>query len=144
MPKLLVFAPCEKVIIDTENNASVITILQEVSLDVQIADKLPDAAVPITWYVFALWMRQSEEEVGRRFEESCDLIIPGGKTIAIARNTFTMPERSHRSVVKVLGFPIFRTPGEAELKLSIREAEGGESREVASFPLLLNHQPPDT
>lgn len=144
MPKLLVFAPCQKVIIDQENNSSIITILQEVALDMRIAAKLPpEAAAPLVWEIFALWKRESEAEADTEYEQSCDLVLPDGQIAVPSRSIFRLTGPSHRSITKILGFPIFRTPGEAQLRLHLRESGVGDPREVASFPLLLKHLSPD-
>lgn len=144
LPKLLVFAACEKVIIDQENNASIITILQEITLDIQIAAKLPAGAVaPKSWDIFALWKRESSEDENTQYEQSCDLVLPDGAVEVPSRSTFRITGSSHRSITRVVGFPIFRTPGEAQLRLYLRESEGGAPHEIASFPLLLKHLPAD-
>lgn len=131
-------------IVDQDNNASIITILQEITLDMRIAEKLPrEASAPLAWEIFALWKRESEEDANIQYEQSCDLVLPDGQVAVPSRSTFRLTGPSHRSIVRVLGFPIFRTPGEAQLRLHLRAAEGGEPREVASFPLLLKHLSPE-
>src|SRR5438046_2985316 len=70
MAKLLIFAPCEKVIISAEENAtSLISILQ--GFDVPMQPPVGQTAIaPVAWYVFSLWEREVEDGLGdhQRFE----------------------------------------------------------------------------
>jgi hypothetical protein len=137
MPKLLLFAPCEKIIIERESNtASLITILQDVTVSIPPDAQLPEkAAVPLRWYVFTVWHKQPDEE-GKRFAQEIDLCGPDGNIIVSATSQFEMTDQSyHRVPTFFPSFPIWQF-GWHTLKLYLREdKEGEEKREVASFPL---------
>ena len=94
MPRLLLFAPCERVIINTEdNNVTLMTVLSEigVSWPSSAMDKLRDTPRLLTrWQVIASWLREPGDE-GREFEQICELVMPdGSKAGEPARATFTM------------------------------------------------------
>ena len=59
MPKLLMFAPCEKVIIDQFNNPTLVSILQQWAPDQR--DIPENAFAPQRWDVFTLWYRLAED-----------------------------------------------------------------------------------
>jgi hypothetical protein len=137
MPKLLLFAPCEKVIIDRESGtASLITILQDVTISIPSDAQLPEkAAVPLRWYVFTVWHKQPGEE-GKRFAQEIELRGPDGSSTVSATSQFEMADQSYHRVTSFFpSFPIWQSGWHA-LKLYLREdKEGEEKREVASFPL---------
>jgi hypothetical protein len=137
MPKLLLFAPCEKVIIDRESGtASLITILQDVTVSIPPDVQLPEkAAVPLRWYVFTVWHKQPGEE-GKRFAQEIELSGPDGSSIFSATSQFEMADQSYHRVTSLFSsFPVWQS-GWHTLKLYLSEnKEGEERREVASFPL---------
>jgi hypothetical protein len=65
MLKLIMFAPCEKVIVNkSDNTTPLITLLERVSIVISesVEGKLPaDAAIPFRWTAFAL-LRSEENE----------------------------------------------------------------------------------
>src|SRR5690242_17980914 len=111
MPRLLMFAPCEKVITATEDNgASLISILQ--GFDVPVAPPKDSKAIaPITWYAFSLW--EAIEEEPERFAQRVQLLAPKDSEVLF---TVEMPivtpnnadKRFHRHAIKNQGFPIPR------------------------------------
>jgi hypothetical protein len=148
LPKLLAFLPCEKVIIDQDNNPSLISVLQEISLNARVAEGLPGGAFgPLIWHTFTLWGRDNAEALDTQFEESSDLLLPDGQIAVPSRSIFQFEGPSHQSIHKIMGFPLFRSPGEGELRLFLRQIREGEEseerRQVASFPLRLKHHSSD-
>jgi hypothetical protein len=142
LPSLLVFAPCEKIIIDQDNNPSLIAILQEISLDSRVASKAPGGALAaLPWQIFALWARSPDDDAATIYEQACDLLLPDGQVVVPSRTTFQIEGPSHRNITKVIGFPVFATPGEGQLRLYLRtvDEEAAEPRLIASFPLRLKH-----
>src|SRR5712691_4610155 len=89
MPKLLLFAPCEKVIIaQYGNTASLITILQELTVSVPPDVQIPaDAKVPVQWYGFSLWQKQPGDE-GKRYEQQIEFADPDGGIVVSASYQF--------------------------------------------------------
>lgn len=138
LPKLLMFAPCEKVIIDQNNNSSVISILQDLQVEVGPTELPQDAAVPMRWDVFTLWLREASDE-GRKFEQICELLTPDGKRATGGTISFEMTMSMQRNVMTLMGFPLVPSGGQYLLRLSLKEAgEDRERREVAEFPILLS------
>lgn len=137
MPKLLMFAPCEKVLIDQNNNPSMISIFQELHVELTPADLPEGAAIPIRWDVFTLWLREVSDK-GKRFEQICELLTPDGKKAAGGSINFEMATDTHRNVMTLMGFPLIPSGGQYLLRLSLKEAgENQEQRELAVFPITL-------
>jgi hypothetical protein len=81
MPKLLIFAPGEKVIIDkTDNTVSIIGILGGFNVTTLGEENVvPEgAALPLRWSVLALW-GMGTNDVGKVFEQRLQLLTPGGE-----------------------------------------------------------------
>lgn len=139
MPKLLLFAPCQKAIIDQhENTASLIAVIE--TLTVPIGDPIADnAQIPLSWVIVSLWSHELGEE-DKSFEQRTEVILPNGDSVLNAVISFQPIQPYHRNIVTVFGYPIAQS-GKHTLRLSIRES--GESNPwvvVAEFPILVEHR----
>jgi len=133
MPKLLVFAPCEKVLIDQRNNVTLISILQEWQPQIR---ELPEKAVaPQQWEIFTLWHRL-EEDGDKEFVQRCELTTDLGEKAISADISFRLTAPTHRNTITVLGLPI--NPGRYALALFLFEKGAEKDRQlIATFPLLV-------
>jgi hypothetical protein len=132
MPKLLVFAPCEKVIVSEGDGASsLISIVQGFTAEAPLPSG-NNLALPLVWYIYALWENTGDGN-GTQLVE---LLPPSGPPkLAIQAEVTTEPgRRFFRAVTRVTGLPIGGA-GDHVLRLSFR-ADGEESyRELARFPI---------
>ncbi len=151
MPKLLVFAPCEKVIISQdENNPTLIAILTAFTLQTD-AESLKKAIgestsadagiamVPLRWSVFCLWQREPSDGE-QEFTQTIDIEAPGGDRVIIShRNTFsfTPAANTHRINLNFPGFPVGE-PGVYTIRLSL------DSKPIADYALELKLAPQTT
>jgi len=133
MPKLLLFAPCERVAIDQQNNPTLISILQQWPAP---SEEIPEKAfAPQRWDIFALWYRTPEDE-GKEFVQICELINASGQKALSAQIEFQMTAPTHRNIISALGLPV--NPGHYELTLYLSEKGAEKERErLATFPLLV-------
>ena len=75
MLKLLIYAPCEKVIVANDETVSVISLMESIS--VNIGGEMPaDALAPIRWSVLSLWKRDQEIQEPIDIEERTDVLRP--------------------------------------------------------------------
>lgn len=142
MPKLLLFAPCEKVIIaHDENTVSLITVLQTLQFAVEDVGGIPEkASAPIRWFVFSMW-QATPEEIGKSFEQRVELLLPDGTVGLKNDSTFTFAEGKpfHRMNIGFLKFPISKT-GQCSLKLSLKNERKNTWEEYARFPMEIQHR----
>ena len=143
MPKLLVFAPCEKAIIDEQDNAAcLITLIESFTIDVPEGIEVPGyASLPIAWCIFALW-EKTEGDDSRIFEQRAELTMPGGRKAAdvVASLAFDPKRRRHRWITNVRGFPLSPS-GACTLKLSLREVGQNTWQDVADYPIYVGRRP---
>jgi hypothetical protein len=140
MPKLLLFAPCEKVIIADDGTTSMITILERINISIPASTELvEDAAIAMRWDVFALWQKEPQDE-GKTYQARFTLTTPKGKEQAEGSITleFAPDKEKFRAVFKSTGFPI--ADGVCVLRLLLREAYIEEWLEMAQYPLLVTRQ----
>ena len=144
MPRLLLFAPCERVIIGDDGTASLITLLETLRLNVEQGAALPDEdkdlAVPFTWHALALWTREETDKDGPSYNLKLQLVMPNGATpIELETHlAFGEGKPNHRSVFKVVGFPIARASGVAMARLLIKPIGSVDNwEEAATFPVLM-------
>jgi hypothetical protein len=137
MPKLLIFAPCEKVIVAQDNTLSMVTILEELKVQVPKDKPVPpNASFPMKWAVLTMWQRQEGEE-DKEFEEKCDLLSEEGKNLITATSNFKFAKRFHRVLIQMIGFPL--QPGQCKIKIYLRETVAtSEWKEIAEYPLRLD------
>jgi hypothetical protein len=139
MPKLLIFAACEKVILDKEHNAaSLISVLQ--TIRVAAPGKLSGRLVPLplNWRVFTCWEREPSEE-GKSYNQHVQLTAPDGTIRVESFNLLEFKQRFQRATIKVAGFPIDQ-PGDYVLRLFLSEAgKSDEERQIATYPLTVVH-----
>ncbi|MBI3653316.1 MAG: hypothetical protein HY231_19985 [Acidobacteria bacterium] len=142
MLKLLVFAPCEKVIIAEDKTSSVITFLEVVNISIspeQVAELEPDTGVPFAWYVFSLWHKETDEDIGN-YMQRIRLILPDNKIAVDVDSPFeiTSQFRNARLHVRINGFPIPKISGDCKLKVFLRKADSQDDwQEVGEYPIIV-------
>jgi hypothetical protein len=142
MLELLVFAPCEKIIIDDDDKLTSMIVLME-AVDIRKPDDFPpDAVVPMSWNILCLWHRPREVEAEIRYEQRIDLLRPDGEVVGNSEVSFVVGNkfRNFRNKVRMNGFPV-GVEGECRIKLFLREAgESIEWREMATYPIVVRHK----
>jgi hypothetical protein len=136
MPKLLLFAPCDKAIIDTETNmVSLVAVIESIQFarapNVQVP---PNAMLPIKWDIVTCWEREPEDH-GVEFRQRIRLIVPDNQSLFENEATWQFETLLHRTVAHIYGFP-FTAPGLCRLNLSLLRPNQ-EWIEIASFPIQL-------
>jgi hypothetical protein len=144
MPRLLLFAPVQKIILDRdENTLSLIGFIEMLTLPpVSVEAPAPpeDAISPMQWAVSAIWL-QTDEDEGKQYEQRVRLIKPNGGMTVDGLTPFRMTHRTLRNNVRVNGFPV--TPeGDYTLTLELREADG-EWMMITDYPIRLQRAQPE-
>jgi hypothetical protein len=148
MPRLILFAPCEKVIVDENlHTTSLIVLLEALNIAVPESeqDKIPkDAVIPFSWHVIALW-RHTPEDEGKKLEGRFEVFLPTGETLGIKGTMdidFQPGKPNFRNVVNILGFPLhpLLKTDECIFKLFFREkGDENEWQFAADFPVIIVH-----
>jgi|SRR5687767_2733510 len=145
MPNLLIFLPCEKVIISSrseggDNSASVIAVLEGLHFTKEPPPLRKDddvTGIPMQWAIFTLWEHGPGEE-GSEFEQICTLDSPNGKELLRASIKFRFTKLRNRNTITIVGMPI-DGPGKYNLRLFLADAKTPEILiEKASFPILIS------
>lgn len=140
MPKLQLFAPCERVIIEEgANTVSLIALVQDINVH-HDPSKIPaDALGPLRWYVLTVWASQPEDS-GHTFEQRIALTDPAGKTRIETVTKMDLSKDTLRTVGAFDNFPIGQE-GVCTLDLSLkRDAE--DFIHVADYPLKVVYHAP--
>ena len=150
MPKLMAFVACEKVIIDQDNNVSLITLLQELKSQIpeSVTKEIPPGVktmAAIKWVAFSMWVKASDDENEKEYQQRVALVDPSGESTGIegaAPFKFGSDKTSMRASVNVLGFPIYAT-GRYTLRLWMHEKGQPESPEpIAEYPIVVKREQP--
>ena|SRR5579862_5253096 len=122
MLKILTFAVCEKIIIDDNNNASLVVLMQNIhgSLIGKKDVEIPKNAIsPQAWAVYAIWTA-AQEDIGKSFVQTVQVFWPDKSEFKRAEVPFTVTERTHQNRINVIGFPIGQ-PGTVIVRLWLEE-----------------------
>lgn len=141
MPRLLMFVPCERVIIGQgDNSLSLINVLQNIQVNRPSAGltEIPaNAAIPMQWAIVTVWLKEREDE-GIGYTQRVALISPTERILIESITGFAMEKEAHRIANNIVGFPIGES-GPHVLKLWLRAGESRDWREIASFPVVIAH-----
>lgn len=142
MLKLLVFAPCQKVIVGEDDHLTSMIALME-SVTVQVRGELPaDAIVPLPWSVLTLWRREEDLPTPKIYEQRLEVFRPDGERAAHALSTFNVSNvhNNFRNVIVMNAFPAGKS-GWCSLKLFLREAgDQNQWTECSDYPLEIIHE----
>jgi len=139
MPKILIFAPCDKVIVsEQDNTTSLISLIEAFTIGISEDAEVPeDASIPLKWHILALWERLEGEE-GKNFEQRTQFILPNGREGLGGTMTldFKPESKRFRAVSIILGFPVSPS-GACVLKLSVREVGQEDWQDVADYSIYI-------
>lgn len=141
MPKLLVFAPCEKIIMDENKNPSLIVILENINLrkPTDGSEIQKNAVTPREWAVFTRWT-VSDEEAVKPLVQVLQVLWPNKDEFTQSR--VDLPKENNRTKqvnMKFLGTPIGQ-PGEITINLWL-ELDSKRISEVHSTSITVKHLP---
>jgi hypothetical protein len=139
MPKLIILAACERVLIDRVSALpSLINIFQRMNIQLQDAPLPENAVSPARWAIFALW-RHSPEERNIEFTQRTEVIGPSGVKFAEMTTMFKITETDDlqsKNYIELLGLPIY-TEGFLKVRVwleGIPDTEG-------EYQFLIKHVP---
>lgn len=139
MIKLLLFAPCEKVIVGEGGQSSAIGIVEQVSVGV-VTTLQAESMVPFRWNILTLWHREQEIDNPIKYQSRMIVLRPDGVQAMQADVEFEVSNQfaNFRQVADIPFFPA-GLPGPYLLKLFLRK-EGEEEQEITSFPITVVHK----
>jgi hypothetical protein len=140
MPRLVLFAPCTKVIVSADDQTvSLVSLLDGVSIPAPDPSRDEGSATtPLAWEYVALWAREHGDD-GQSFEQRLDVLTPDRRSAADVRHRFEIAARTVRVRASVVGFPV-GIAGECLLRLSYRNAADPDVwQRVAEYPVLVMH-----
>ena len=141
MPKLLLFVPCEKVLVDQQNTVSLISMLQEVNFQVSEAGPSPpaNAKAAMKWDVLTVWAR-TDDDFGKRYEQRFALFDPDGEPTEITTTAPIETEKAtHRNIATIFGFPI-GSAGRYTLKLWLSENGQERPEPIAEYVVTVSRE----
>ena len=133
MPKLLLFAPCSKVIVSADDQTVTLVALVD-GVNAPSGSSVAD----LTWEHLAVWQAGSDD-AGQTFEQMLEIVRPDRTVAAEVRQEFAMHARTLRVRGSVVGFPS-EIEGEYTLRLSVRNVlDGGVWARVTEYPVTVRH-----
>ena len=145
MPKLLIFAPCDRVIVSAQDNTtSIISLIEAFNIEIPEDAALPEGiSIPIKWHVLSIWEKMDGEE-NKKFEQLINIVMPkNGGIISTPAETidFEPNPKRFRMVTMVAGFPV-SPAGELLLKVSVREVGQDAWQEAGEYAIFITRPAP--
>lgn len=144
MLELLVFVPCEKVIISqADNNPTLIEVLHEISIQFARTERSSDAKqilIPFKWSIFTMWrtLDGKPADESKKFSQVIRILSPSGKVILNQLLTFTMEVPVRRVISHVPGFPTSAETGTWQLQVFLYDAGAATPKDpVRTYPLTV-------
>jgi hypothetical protein len=145
MPRLLLFAPCDNVLLSgPSDSVSLIVVINQITFPSELPKPLPEKPhITLRWFVFSQWEFETSE-AGFEFEQKIEL-IGEDKNVPLLENVAAFKAQEgkpvHRMISQLFAFPI-AAAGWYRLHMAIR-AKGGENwRQVGDYPIQLVHAAP--
>jgi hypothetical protein len=142
MPKLLLFVPCERVILGQgDNSVSLIVLIQKLQLNQAQVALLPENSAVFTRIsLFTEWQKAPNDSE-KIFEQKFTFGIVGAKPVVESVMDFKMSGRTQRTVGVLEAFPVVPA-GEYEFSLWLREQGANwPTAPIASWPIEVVHAP---
>lgn len=109
MPRLIIFAVCEKVVIDERSVPSLIGLLRKVAatFNDSVSAVPKDALLPKEWAAYSLWEPESED-TSTSFSQVFQVLWPDGSEYKKQGLPFKFagPAKSHQNTLNIIGFPV--------------------------------------
>ena len=135
MPRLVLLAPCENVIVSNENKISLISLLENLTFTFPANSPVPpNATAPMRWFALTVWEKEASD-AGKEFESYVQI---GPLRSATAKFKFKAP--LHRVIAQIVGFPVVF--GELRLTAFLKEVGVGDFAKVGDYPLTVQNVPP--
>ncbi|MDP9317091.1 MAG: hypothetical protein M3R24_40600 [Chloroflexota bacterium] len=139
MPRLILFVPCDKVLIDQDGRTSLIALWDTVTLGVASNMDVPrELVIPVRWSIVSLWER-TPEDGDTTYEQRTYLRLPDGEIQGETTHTFTMTQRRHQTVANASNFPVGQG-GDLQIVLEIREVGQDEWRPVSEYTITVTYK----
>ncbi len=139
MPRLILFAACEKLIVDQVNVLSLISLMQEINIQIPADAVLPPEVklAPMTWTILSIWEQESGDQ-DKEFEQRIAITLESGEIVTETPIvTFQMKTPQHRNIGMVVGIPI--EPQSYYIRTWLKEKHSLEwGNEVGRYPLKVN------
>ncbi|HUN56479.1 MAG TPA: hypothetical protein VMU41_00050 [Candidatus Binataceae bacterium] len=136
MPKLLLFVPCDKVIVDeTTHSISIVDVLQELHYKLPPGVSVqPKSLLPVKWAALSLWQEEEPADSGLEFEQRLSVENQSGDVLLLNETKWKFEKPNHRIVANAMGLPVARR---LVLKLSYRVIGMPNWLPAGSFPIEL-------
>jgi hypothetical protein len=139
MPKLLILAPCDNVLISGNVDTVSLIVVMTTVMFPKPPENVPLGAVaPMRWFVFTNWAISKEDD-GKSFDQRIRM-VQNEQTYFDSVQQFELASDKihHRMIAALYVFPLV-AEGLCEIKLDLRMRDAETWEEIASYPLLIQH-----
>jgi hypothetical protein len=142
MPRLLLFAPCERVILGQgDNSASLIVVIQQMQFQGSIkeGEDIPkDIGAFARFAIFSQWYK-TEKDNEKTFEQRVTLSFEVGVPSLDVVAEIQMTQRLHRMITNIPVLPLLKK-GEHNLRIFLREkGEKSWGQALADYPIEITY-----
>ena len=136
MPKMVILAVCEKVLVERSGLPSLINVFQRMNIQLQDAPLPENAISPTRWSIFTLWQHEPHE-LGVEFVQKLLVLKPNGEAFEDATTPFKITEADDlqsKNHIDLFGLPI-NDEGFVQVKVWIE----GEEDSAGEYRFYVKH-----
>jgi len=106
VPELMHFVACNEVLLDDNNNPSLISVFIALEVAHNKSEAIdPKTMASRTWTVFTMWLAEAGD-IGKTFTQKLVIETPNGLEFGSNTEVFKMDKAAHTIRTRVAGFPI--------------------------------------
>lgn len=142
MIRLLLFAPCEKIITGEDKRTSLISVLEELTLRGVVTGTLPqNAGFPMKWQAISLWHRVESVNEPITMQVKVELFAPNGESTMFSMGEFPLSNdySNFRNTFDFPVFPIAQT-GVYKAVLTYRKSDVEDWIIAGEYPINIIHE----
>jgi hypothetical protein len=140
--KLETIAACNDVLLDEQNNPTLVSVFCALDTAHAQGAKIDAGAIaPREWKIVTVWLAD-EADLGKTFTQRTKVMAPDGKEFGNASSDFKVAARSHNIRQNVIGMPV---GVEGNIVISVwLEAENKKVSELYKYEISIRHRKPET
>jgi hypothetical protein len=138
MPQLLALVACEKVLIDSAGNPTLVVVMERIEVELPEGTSFQEnIAAPKEWAVFTIWKLKEDESPGQNYRHVTEIVAPGKDTPRQKITAdFQFKDKIHKVHHNMFGIPV-GAEGTIFAKVWLELPGGPIVTDVYSYPVQI-------